>query len=85
MLVLDEAEAHLDVDAAAVVDRVLDDHRGTALVVTHRRELVDRADAVWFLVDGRVAEVGDPAQLFAANGPTAQLFCGGANGSNPLT
>ncbi len=85
VLVLDEAEAHLDVDAAAVVDRVLDDHRGTALVVTHRRELVDRADAVWFLVDGRVAEVGDPAQLFAANGPTAQLFCGGANGSNPLT
>lgn len=84
VLVLDEAEAHLDLDAAAVVDRVLDDHRGTALVVTHRRELVDRADAVWFLVEGRVAEVGDPAQLLAANGPTAQLFCSGASGSNPL-
>lgn len=74
LLVLDEAEAHLDGDAARVVDRVLDDHRGTALVVTHRRELVERADTVWCLVDGRVAEAGAPRVLLAGDGPTARLF-----------
>ncbi len=74
LLVLDEAEAHLDIDAAAVLDRVLEDHGGTALVVTHRRALVERADVVWCLVDGRVAEVGPPAELLAGSGPTARLF-----------
>jgi ABC-type multidrug transport system fused ATPase/permease subunit len=74
VLVLDEAEAHLDRDAAAVVDRVLADHGGTALVVTHRRGLVERADTVWCLAAGRVAEVGTPQQLLSGDGPTARLF-----------
>lgn len=74
LLVLDEAEAHLDRDAAGVVDRVLADHRGTALVVTHRRELVERADVVWCLRDGRVVEVGPPGDLLAGAGLTARLF-----------
>lgn len=74
LLVLDEAEAHLDRDAAGVVDRVLEAHQGTALVVTHRRELVERADVVWCLQDGRVAEVGPPQRLLRGRGPTAQLF-----------
>lgn len=74
LLLLDEAEAHLDADAARVLDRVLADHTGTALVVTHRRELVERADVVWCLVDGCVAEVGPPQRLLTGNGPTARLF-----------
>jgi len=74
LLLLDEAEAHLDETAAALVDRVLAAHTGTALVVTHRRALVERADVVWCLVDGRVAEVGPPALLLAGDGPTARLF-----------
>ena len=74
LLVLDEAEAHLDQAAAGLVDRVLTAHTGTALVVTHRRELVERADVVWCLVDGRVAEVGPPDRLLSGSGPTARLF-----------
>ncbi|MBA3310702.1 MAG: ABC transporter ATP-binding protein [Nocardioidaceae bacterium] len=74
VLVLDEAEAHLDRDAAGVVDRVLADHHGTALVVTHRRELAQRADQIWCLINGRVAEVGPPGQLLNGTGPTARLF-----------
>jgi ABC-type multidrug transport system fused ATPase/permease subunit len=76
LLILDEAEAHLDTAAARVIDRVLDDHAGTALVVTHRRALVERADVVWCLQNGRVAEVGPPALLLAGSGPTARLFAG---------
>ncbi len=74
LLILDEAEAHLDRDAAEMIDRVLADHRGTALVVTHRRALVERADIVWCLQEGRVAETGPPGALLAAKGPTARLF-----------
>lgn len=44
VLLLDEAEAHLDETAAGLVDRVLAAHAGTAIVVTHRRALVERAD-----------------------------------------
>ncbi len=74
LLLLDEAEAHLDSGAAEVVDRVLADHKGTALVVTHRRELVERADVVWCLDRGRVVELGPPSVLLARNGPTGRLF-----------
>jgi ATP-binding cassette, subfamily B, bacterial len=74
LLILDEAEAHLDREAADVVDRVLADHTGTALVVTHRRELVERADVVWCLDAGRVVEIGPPRTLLAGRGPTARLF-----------
>ncbi len=74
VLVLDEADAHLDRHTVAVVDRILADHRGTALVVTHRRELVERADQVWFLQDGQLVESGPPHRLLAGTGPTARLF-----------
>uniref|UniRef100_UPI0013005850 ATP-binding cassette domain-containing protein n=1 Tax=Desertihabitans aurantiacus TaxID=2282477 RepID=UPI0013005850 len=77
LLVLDEAESHLDADASRVVDRVLADHSGTALVVTHRRELVERADEVWCLQDGRVVETGPPGLLLTGTGPTARLFAAG--------
>ncbi len=74
LLILDEAEAHLDRAAADMVDRVIADHPGTALVVTHRRELVERADVVWCLHKGRVVEVGSPWSLLSGDGPTARLF-----------
>jgi len=57
-----------------MVDRVLANHPGTALVVTHRRELVERADVVWCLEAGRVVEVGPPQTLLCSNGPTARLL-----------
>lgn len=74
LLVLDEAEAHLDPEATAVVDWVIADHRGTTLVVTHRLSIVERADVVWCLDGGRIVEVGPPSQLLHAGGSTAQLF-----------
>jgi ABC-type multidrug transport system fused ATPase/permease subunit len=74
VLMLDEAESHLDRAAAEIVDRVLADYRGTALVVTHRREIVERADVVWCLDGGRVVEVGPPYALLTGTGPTARLF-----------
>lgn len=74
VLVLDEAEAHLDRDAAGIVERVLGSRSGTTIVVTHRPEIVRTVDTVWFLDAGRVLEVGPPAQLLDGDGPTARLL-----------
>ncbi|SDD68872.1 ABC transporter ATP-binding protein [Auraticoccus monumenti] len=83
VLILDEAEAHLDARAVTVLERVLRDHRGVALVVTHRRSVVEAADRVWHLADGRLVETGRPDELLAGSGPTARLLAerGPASGS----
>lgn len=83
LLILDEAEAHLDRAATDMVDRVLSNRAGTTLVVTHRRELVERADVVWCLEDGRVAEVGPPDVLMTGDGLTARLL--GTSGKGAVT
>jgi ABC-type multidrug transport system fused ATPase/permease subunit len=74
VLVLDEAEAHLSGVGVDVLDRLLADHSGTALIVTHRRDVVARCDVVWCLADGRLVEVGPPDRVLAGDGPTARLF-----------
>ncbi len=74
LLILDEAETHLDRAAVEMVERVLADYSGTVLVVTHRRDLAERADAIWCLHEGRVVEAGTAAELLRGTGPTARLF-----------
>jgi ABC-type multidrug transport system fused ATPase/permease subunit len=79
LLLLDEADANLDATARATLGRVVAAVRGssTLLVVTHRRETVERADLVWHLEDGRMVEEGTPAELLTGDGPTARLFGAG--------
>ncbi len=74
VLLLDEADANLDGDAASVVDRVIAEHTGTVLVVTHQRERMAGADAVWHICDGQLVEQGHPDDLLIGDGPTARLF-----------
>jgi len=74
VLLLDEADANLDPSTSAVVDRVLRRYAGTALVVTHRRERLVVADAIWHLDDGRLVASGPAAAELNEDGPTAQLF-----------
>jgi len=56
VLLLDEADANLDADARRVVDRVVRQLRGccTILLVSHRPEALELADAVWGLQEGRL-------------------------------
>ncbi len=74
LLLLDEIEAHLDVQASAVIDRILSRYRGTVLMVTHRRERLFQADEIWHLADGRLVEAGPPLKLLNSDGPTRRLF-----------
>ncbi|WP_026124594.1 ATP-binding cassette domain-containing protein [Nocardiopsis baichengensis] len=52
VLLLDEADAHLDAEAAEVIDTVIADFPGTVVVVTHRPERLAAADTVWRLSGG---------------------------------
>lgn len=74
LLLLDEADANLDKQASKVIDRILAEHHGTVLMVTHQLNYIMAADVVWYLEAGRLLEVGPPAELLAGNGPTAQFF-----------
>lgn len=63
VLLLDEADANLDEDARGLTDRVVQSQRGlrTVLVVTHRPEVLEWADAIWYVEDGRlVADTSAP-------------------------
>lgn len=61
VLLLDEADANLDAEARALVDQLVRAQRGrsTLIVVSHRAEVLEWADAIWRLDNGRLA-AGDP-------------------------
>jgi ABC-type multidrug transport system fused ATPase/permease subunit len=69
VLLLDEADANLDAEARGLLEHIVATQRGraTVVVVTHRPELVELADAVWQLHDGRLEVVStasrEPAML----------------------
>lgn len=52
LLLLDEADAHLDTEAAGVVDEVVAGSPGTVVIVTHRPERLASADTVLRLGGG---------------------------------
>ncbi|MBF2008939.1 MAG: ABC transporter ATP-binding protein [Chlorogloeopsis fritschii C42_A2020_084] len=74
VLLLDEVDANLDAQATTVVDRVLAEHKGTVLIITHRKERLAAADVIWYLENGRLVEKGPPEVLLNSDGPTARLF-----------
>jgi ABC-type multidrug transport system fused ATPase/permease subunit len=74
LLLLDEVDANLDASASVVMDRILATRNGTVLMVTHRREHIARADAVWLLDKGRLIEVVTPVEILRNQGVTAKFF-----------
>lgn len=59
ILIVDEIDANLDADAAAVLDRVLDDFSGTVLMVTRNPARLARADQHWYLDKGCLVRIVD--------------------------
>ncbi|MGI8804920.1 MAG: ABC transporter ATP-binding protein [Thermoleophilaceae bacterium] len=58
VLLLDEADANLDEEARALVDRIVKTQRGrrTVLMVSHQAAVLEWADAIWHLEDGRLVD-----------------------------
>lgn len=76
ILLLDEATSALDPSAERVVQRALDRvSRGrTTMIISHKLAMVQKADKIVLLKDGRVLEQGDHESLLKSSGPYSKIF-----------
>ena len=76
VLVLDEATSALDTKAERQVQKGLDElmEGRTSLIIAHRLSTIASVDRIITLEDGRIDEIGTPAELAASGGIYAQLM-----------
>jgi ATP-binding cassette subfamily B protein len=76
VLVLDEATSALDTRAERQVQKGLDElmEGRTSLIIAHRLSTIAAVDRIITLEDGRIDEIGTPAELAASGGIYAQLL-----------
>ena len=74
LLLLDEIDANLDAQATAICDRVIAQHQGTVLVITHRYQRLLGMDCIWYLEKGKIVETGSPQKLLNSDSLTARFF-----------
>lgn len=68
--IFDEATSALDSESEAVVQRSIEDLRGskTLILIAHRLSTIRNADRIYVMADGQVAEQGTHASLMAEGG-----------------
>jgi subfamily B ATP-binding cassette protein MsbA len=73
--IFDEATSALDSESEAVVQRSIEDLRGskTLILIAHRLSTIRNADRIYVMNEGRVAEAGSHAELIAKDGIYAGL------------
>lgn len=76
ILLLDEATSALDTESERQVQQALDRlmTNRTTLVIAHRLSTIVRADLIYVIMDGRVAEQGSHAELLARGGHYKHLY-----------
>ncbi len=72
LLLLDDIDAEFDPRAHHVLDRILDRHQGTVLLVTHNAARLEQVDVIWHLEDGQLREVGASEKPLGHGGPGEQ-------------
>ncbi|WP_246955106.1 ABC transporter ATP-binding protein [Brachybacterium sp. Marseille-Q7125] len=76
VLVLDEATSALDTKAERQVQKGLDElmEGRTSLIIAHRLSTIASVDRIVTLDDGRIDEIGSPAELAVSGGIYAELL-----------
>lgn len=76
ILVLDEATSALDSKSERLVQAGLDElmNDRTSLIIAHRLSTISTVDRIVTLADGRVDEIGTPAELARSGGIYAELL-----------
>ncbi|MBC2745298.1 MAG: ABC transporter ATP-binding protein [Desulfosarcina sp.] len=63
IILLDEADVHLDEDAGKVLNRILSQYKGTIIWVTHKLDRLNSADCIWNIEKGNLVDVTPQRQL----------------------
>jgi ABC-type multidrug transport system fused ATPase/permease subunit len=74
VLIFDEATSHLDTLTERVLWERLPFAGKTVVLVAHRLSTIRRADYVYVLRDGQVAQHGTHEELIASDGPYSDLW-----------
>jgi subfamily B ATP-binding cassette protein MsbA len=76
VLILDEATSALDAESERLVQRALANliRNRTTIVIAHRLSTVRRADTIVVMERGRIAEIGNHAELLARGGLYRRLY-----------
>ena len=76
ILVLDEATSNVDTRTELLIQAALGEllQGRTSFVIAHRLSTVQRADVIYVIDDGRVAESGTHDQLLRADGIYARIY-----------
>jgi ATP-binding cassette subfamily B protein len=76
ILVLDEATAYVDTQTEVIIQRALREllKNRTSFVIAHRLSTIREADRIVVLNEGKIAEIGNHAELLDKNGIYANLY-----------
>ena len=76
IVLLNEVTASLDAETEVIIAGALKQHfsQQTTIIVTHRLSTAQLADIVAVLYEGKVAELGQTAELAQNNGHYSRLF-----------
>ncbi len=85
ILILDEATSALDSESERHVQAALETlmQGRTSLVIAHRLSTIEKADRIVVMQQGKIAEIGNHAELLAKNGIYANLYMINSRLQNP--